>query len=291
MRTRRSRAVLRCGYTVVCAMVGLLVHIAVAHCSVAAIDATGVRVTLARPAMRVIALAPHLTEMVYEVGGGARLIAVSDFSDFPSKARSLPRVGDAFSANRESLLALKPDLVLVWQSGGGNAVAKALRQLNVAVYVSEPTLLDDVAKEMQAIAQLLGLTSGGADAATHYRATLRHALVQAPRRPAPRVFLQVGAPTLYTVTDGQFLGQALRYCGGVNVFGALAGKAPIVGLEAVIVAQPQRILQLDDENPRDAVPWQRFGLPQPARLPSALLGRPGPRFADGVVQLCRAVRG
>ena len=280
---------LRCWFLLLCWSVPAWPAQAVAA-GVRAVDATGVRIDLAQPARRVVTLAPHLTEMMFAIGAGSRLIGVSDYSDYPPAARRLPRVGDAFSANRESLLALRPDLVLVWQSGGGSSAAQTLRRLGIAVFVSEPALLLDVPREMEALGELLGLVTSAEAAAASYRASLARA------RPAPttvprRVFLQVGGPALYTVTDRQFLGQALTYCGARNVFGGLAGKAPVVSLEAVVAARPQVVLQFDADAATEPRQWQALGLPRPVRVSAALLSRPGPRFAAGVAQLCRVLQG
>src|SRR5688572_5161853 len=85
------------------------------------------------PARRIVTLAPHLTELVYTAGAGDRLVGAEAYSDYPEAAKRLPRVGDAFQVDYERLLALKPDLVLVWATGTPEPVIEQLQRMRLRV--------------------------------------------------------------------------------------------------------------------------------------------------------------
>ncbi len=251
-------------------------------------DADAVPVRLARSARRIVTLAPHLSEAVFTLGAGERLVAVSDHSDFPPAARRLPRVGDAFSVQLEAVLALRPDLVLVWGASGHPLSRSALARAGAALFVSRPVRLRDVATEMRALGVLLGRDSQARAFADAYAERLERAAMQGGAR-GRRVFLQMGAPSLYTVGDAHYIGEALRLCGAVNVFAELRGAAPLVSAEAVLARRPDVVLMLDDLPAAASGHWRRRGVQDVRAVPSTLLGRPGPRLADGVLAMCVAL--
>ncbi len=251
-------------------------------------DAEGQQVRLARPARRIVTLAPHLAEAVFALGAGDRLVAVSDHSDFPPAARRLPRVGDAFSVQLEAVLALRPDIVLAWGASGQALSRTALARGGSALYSSRPVRLLDVTTELRALGRLLGTEARAEVLAAAYAARLQRA-AEIGRGRARGVFVQVGSPSLYTVGDGHYLGEAVRLCGAVNIFAGLRGSAPLVSAEAVLARRPDIVLVLDDLPAGVAEAWQRRGLRDVRPVPSALLGRPGPRLADGVFAMCTAL--
>ena len=98
-----------------------------AQATVSIVDDTQHRVQLASPAKRIVTLAPHLTELVYEAGAGERLVGVAAHSDYPPSARELPRVGDAHGLDLERIAMLQPDLVVAW--GSGSPSRRSLRNV------------------------------------------------------------------------------------------------------------------------------------------------------------------
>ena len=259
-------------------------------------DDAGHRLSLPHPARRVVALAPHLTELVFAAGGGDRLVGVIRFSDHPAAARALPIVGDAFALNLERIAQLKPDLVLVWRSGLGARQREQLRALGLPVYESEIRRVEDIAATLRRLGTLLG-NSAPADAAATGLVQHWHALQARYSGRAPvRVFYQLWHQPLITINGEHLIAQAITACGGVNVFAGLPGLTPTVSWEAAAQADPQLIAgaRVDAQSlPQgrwaelkqvDAVKHARY-----AMLPPELLGRMGPRFVDGAQLLCEAL--
>jgi iron complex transport system substrate-binding protein len=252
------------------------------------------------PATRIVTLAPHLAEMAYAAGAGDRLVGTVAFSDEPPAARALPRVGDAFRVDYEQVLALRPDLVLGWTSGNPAPVLARLRGLGLRVVDLEPAALDDIGSQIALIGQLAGTPGPSGAAAREWAAGLA-ALRARGRGVRPvTVFYQVAAQPLVTVTDAHFLGQALRLCGGRNVFGGLPGLAPVVDREAVIAARPEMIFVSLPASPGGESPagaWRQWrDIPAVAgnrivEVDPAVMSIPGPRLLGGIGRLCDALDG
>jgi len=264
-------------------------------------DDAGREIVLPAPARRVIALAPHATELVFAAGGGQALVGVDRDSDFPPPVRDLPRIGDGMRPDPERLLALRPDLVVAWAYGGPTAAgglrAGLLGQLGVAVYYSSPTRLADIPDSIERLGELLGTSAQARAAAAPLRRRLEDLAARyAGRRPV-RVFYQVGIQPMYTVSDRGIIGDALRLCGAVNVFGNMAATAPMVGAEGVLRANPEVIVigQLGREAEAALEEWRAFG-PALAAAPDRLwtvdpdtMHRPGPRMIEATARLCERI--
>ncbi|GAA4341960.1 cobalamin-binding protein [Pigmentiphaga soli] len=252
------------------------------------------------PVQRVVSLAPHLTEMLFAAGAGARVVGVDQHSDYPAAARALPRVGDGLRIDVERILSVKPDLVVLWSYGALPAASQKqplqqLQDMGVAVYYSHPAQLSDIPDEIGRFGRIMG-TAGAADAAAD---RLRHKLQDlafryAAQRPV-RVFYQIGGNPAYTVNGRSMISHALGICGGVNVFAALRPTSPIVGTENVLVANPQAIIAggSDAQSRNRLAAWKKYA----PGLAAAALGnlwtvdadrmhRPGPRMIEETGQLC-----
>ena len=265
-----------------------------AHAAISVRDGSGATVTLAQPAKRVVTLAPHATELVYAAGAGERIVGVSDYSDYPPAANAIARVGSSHRIDTERLLALRPDLLVVWAGGNGERQLEPLRRLGVPIYRSEPKSLNDIPDEIERLGRLTGAEASAQPAAAALRVRLA-ALASRYRGRAPvSVFYQVWDQPLYTLNGRQIVSDAIRLCGGVNVFADLAALAPTVGVEAVLQKNPEVIIrggQGGAEAPGLAA-WRRY----PALLAvqrgnlytvsSDLMTRAGPRMVDGAEALC-----
>ncbi|WP_137175843.1 cobalamin-binding protein [Massilia sp. HP4] len=267
---------------------------AVAGASVTVVDDVGRTVTLAQPARRVVSLAPHVTELLYAAGGGARLVGAVNYSDYPEAARKLPQVGSYNKLDFERVLALKPDLLVVWHSGNPVRQVEQLERLGIPVFHSEPGRLDQIGESLLRLGRLLGTEPAAQAAAQDYRARIAALKARYAARPPVTVFYQVWPKPLYTLNDDHIAGDMLRLCGGRNLFGALKTIAPEVGVEAVIEADPEVILVGGRDNPSDpgGKMWQSFkGMTAVRRgniftIDGDLTNRAGPRTAEGAAKLC-----
>jgi iron complex transport system substrate-binding protein len=204
-------------------------------------DDAGNTVLLARPATRIAALSPGITELLFEIGAGERLVAASEFSDYPPEARALPRVARAQAIDLERLASLRPDLVVIWGSGYPQALQEAVRRLGIPIYVHEPRSLEDIATAMERLGRLADAPRAGALAAAFRSRRGALAADFAARSPVA-VFYQVWAHPLMTVSGYHVISEVMRLCGARNVFEGLAPLVASVDIEAVIAARPELLV-------------------------------------------------
>lgn len=258
-----------------------------------AVDAGGTRIELSAPAKRVISLAPHATELLFAAGAGDRVVGVLAPADFPPEVARLPRVGDANAVNLEGILALKPDLIVTWPYLAPAQIER-LRAMGVPVYLSNPGTPMAIADEIEKLGVLTGQSDTAARAASRFRARLAAARDRAAGARTIRVFYEIWNPPLYTIGGGHLISAAIEICGGANVFASISLPAPQVSVEAVLAAAPEAIVAGTDDAVRPAWldEWRAWReMPAVARgnlfvVDANLLHRPGPRFVEGVEQIC-----
>ena len=259
-------------------------------------DAAGTRIALPAPAQRIVSLAPHATELLFAAGAGSRVVGVLSPADWPPDAARLPRVGDARALDLERIVALKPDLAVAWPYLAPAQIER-LRALGLPVYISDPHTPEAIAEDIERLGALAGSTDAARARAAEFRAKLS-ALLAKPRDGSKlSVFYEIWNQPLYTIGGKHLITTALDLCGGGNVFAWLALPAPQVSLEAVLAAAPEAIVAGTDDAVRPAWldEWKRWReLPAVAHgnlfvVDANLLHRAGPRFADGVAQLCAAL--
>jgi len=274
----------------------VLVAAACAHAAVTVADDNGATITLEKPAARIVSLAPHATELIYAAGAGERIVGVLTTSDWPPEAASKPKVGDAHRLDMERIVTLAPDLVVTWPYSAPAEVA-TLRARGVPVFITHPTTIAGIAADIERLGVLAGTQPAAAERARAFRAQFERLSRRGQISRAIRVFYEIWNEPLYTIGGTHLISEAIRVCGGVNVFASLTLPAPRVSVEAVLAARPDAIIAgtngavrppwLDD--------WKRWSsLPAVARgnlytVDANLLHRPGPRFLDGMEGLCAAL--
>jgi iron complex transport system substrate-binding protein/vitamin B12 transport system substrate-binding protein len=260
-----------------------------ARAEVSVRDAMATTVTLARPARRIVTLVPHATELVYAAGAGDRMVGTVDYSDYPPSAKKLPRIGSMMGVSLEAILRVQPDLVIAWKDGTSPQTIARLREQGVAVYVSRPVQLDDVAREILALGHLAGTDAAAARSAAVFRQRLAKLVTRYRGRSPVSVYYQVSPAPIFTLSDASFIGAVLHLCGGRNVFGALAVPAPQVSLESVVAARPQVMLA---GSLSELAMWTQWrSIPAVAHgtfyaINTDLASRPGPRLADAAEAIC-----
>ncbi|NIF50802.1 cobalamin-binding protein [Burkholderia sp. Ax-1724] len=269
-----------------------------AHAAITVTDDSGATVTLAAPAQRVISLAPHVTELLYAAGGGAKMVGAVSYSDYPPEAKQLPRVGDNKALDLERIVALKPDLIVVWRHGNAQRQLDRLRELHIPLFFSEPRHLDDVAVSLTKLGQLLGTSATADAAAAAYRDDIARLRVQYASRPVVSVFYQVWDKPLMTLNGEHMISDVIALCGGRNVFAQLQPLVPTVSTEAVLAANPEAIVTAAPgaTRPDTTLPqldtWRAWpGLAAVASnnlfaIDGDLINRPAPRIAQGARELC-----
>src|SRR5574340_1726127 len=145
----------------------------VANAQIQVKDDYGNEVRLAAPARRIVSLAPHLTELLYDAGAASRLVGALAYSDYPPAAKTLPRVGSEAGIDLEAVLALQPDLIVAWPSAASLRALNRLADLGVPLFRSEPRELDDIARTLERLGTLADTEREAQHAAAQFRARVR----------------------------------------------------------------------------------------------------------------------
>jgi len=266
-----------------------------AHAGISVVDDSGATVNLRTPARRIVTLAPHAAELVFAAGAGRAIVGVIKGTDYPQAATSLPIVGDAVALDLERITSLAPDLIVTWP-WTTPAQVNWLRDRGIAVFQADARTVGAIAEDIERIGVLTGTESDASVAAAKLRARIAALGPHTSGEPL-RVFYQVSDVPLFTLGGQHLVSKAIALCGGRNVFDELTIPAPQVGVEAVLAADPQVIVAgtADAKRPDWLDRWNAFASVAAAQrkalyvVDANLLHRPGPRFVDGVAQLCAAL--
>jgi iron complex transport system substrate-binding protein len=256
------------------------------------IDPTGRTLTVPAEPVRIVALAPNVTEIVYALGRGNRLVGATQFSNYPPAARSLPRVGSYVHLDVERIAALRPDMCIGIKDGNPLAAVNRLQSLGIPVFAVNPVDLETIMQSVQSIGDLLDAApEAGAVVAdmTHRAERVRARIAATDRRPG--VFFQIGVSPIVSVGNNTFIDTLITRAGGTNV---AAGSTPYprFSREQVIALAPEVIVISSME--REAVfeqvkaGWMQWpSIPAVQRrsvfiAPPDLFDRPSPRVVDAL---------
>jgi iron complex transport system substrate-binding protein len=261
-------------------------------------DETGRRVEIPQPVRRIVSLAPSVTETIYALGLQDRLVADTDFCDYPAEAKKLPKVGGPFTPNLEVILSLKPDVVLLAaNSANRKETADALDLLHVPAYATNAKTIDDVLASIARLGEVLGAADQGHALADSLRARL-DALHKKLGTAAPvRVLFVVWQEPLISVGQETFLADALRWAGAESVV-QTKQDWPHVNLEEVVRLQPDYLV-FASAHPeeitatlagmRNLAGWRDMKALQENKIAivSDAINRPAPRLVDAIEELAR----
>ncbi len=240
---------------------------------------------------RIISLAPHTTELIFAAGAGDRLIGVSAYSDYPEQAKQLPVIASAQQINIETILQLKPDLIIYWQQGNTTADINLLRQFGIPLYASKPGSLEDVALQIKQLGHILGTEAIADPVSEAYLNELGKLRTAYQDNPPLDLFYQVWPTPLMTVANDEWLQAQFELCGFNNVFKQSPVPYPVVNIEQVIVKQPSVIIAgtLNDAELSQWHKWQTIPAVSKGNLFQVdpdLTHRFTPRVLSGIKKLC-----
>ncbi|HEX8406331.1 MAG TPA: cobalamin-binding protein [Duganella sp.] len=294
MKTKKSPTALRvhAAIAIIAAAAAAIATTQNANAAISVRDDDGNVITLQKPALRIVAMAPHVTELLYAAGGGDKIVGAVTYSDFPEAAKKIPRIGSNRQIDMERVIALKPDLIVAWMHGSSERQIETLRQLGIPIFHSEPLKLDGIPDSLLRLGQLMDTESVAQPAAAEIRKQFAALARQYSNRPPVRMFYQVWDKPLYTLNGVSIVSDAMRLCGGVNIFADLKTTAPVVSVEAVLQADPEAIFGTAEKDYGGVTLWKPYTTMKAVRndnlftLDGELLNRAGPRMVAGASALC-----
>lgn len=257
-----------------------------------AVDDAGDTVTLARPASRIVSLAPATTELIFALGAGDRVVGRSPYDDWPAAALDVPVVSEGIGLNLEGIVAARPDLVVVYPSSANASAVARLRTLGIATFQARTDRVSDILR----LANRLGTLTGRGQTADSLGRAIERELAAATAPPAAdtaALFLLVWDQPPITVGSESYLSEVMRRAGGRNIFADLTAPSAPVSIEAVAARDPDFILTSSDAGVpafAERAEWQAVEAVRERRFVSIAgseFGRPGPRTPDAIRKLRR----
>ncbi|HKC63193.1 MAG TPA: cobalamin-binding protein, partial [Pyrinomonadaceae bacterium] len=260
-------------------------------------DEAGRRVRVPAHPQRIITLAPNLTEIVYAVGAGNRLIGDTTFCDFPPEAKQIEKVGDTLQPNIERIIALKPDIVLVSTASQLEAFTKQMNERDIPVFITDPHDLEGVFQSIRTIGDLLGQQEQAEKLIADLRARVASVQDKVKDLQPVTVFYQVSASPLWTAGKKSWITDLIRRAGGRSVTGDIEGEWMRYSDEAALASHPDAIIIAASDSMNGSKMEVAPALQKsPAVLNKRVYGingdylsRPGPRLVDGLEQIAHVL--
>lgn len=259
-----------------------------AACTV--VDDAGKTISLAKPASRIVSLAPDLTEILFAIGAGQQVVGVIEGSDFPPAAQKIPHMGSYSGIDVERILLLHPDLIVTWGQIFSRQLAP-IATLGIPIYMAESHQLIDIPRTIKQLGCLTATQNKAEQVATSFSQRLNELQKKYMMQKKVTVFYQLGDYSLLTINKESWINQAITLCGGQNIFANAKTIAPEISWEAVVVANPQVII-----SDATTASWQKPWAAWPDMIAVKqhmlftihpdLIERAGPRLVNGVQLMC-----
>ncbi len=191
----------------------------------------------------IVALSPHIVEMLYDIGAGEQIIGTTSFADYPEQAKNIPIIGNYLRLQIEKVITLQPDFIIAWKSGNPSDDLARLKQLGFTIIYSQPNSFTDIAKEMREFGQLTGHKAEAETKAQQLLGELKKITRQYQDKTPITVFYELWSRPLTTVAKGSWPQQFLNMCRAKNPFKQAASPYPQVNIEKVLLTPIQLIIQ------------------------------------------------
>jgi len=262
-------------------------------------DMLGRPVTIPDGAVRVVSLAPSLTEIVFALGRGDSLVGVTDFCDYPPAARSKPRIGGPMTPDVELIVQIGPDLVLATAEGNPRDTVAQLARLRIPVFAVKPEGYAGILASIEAVGRALGAEAAATALTRDIQARVAAIHRAVSGRPRPRVLYLVWTDPLIAAGPAAYIHDLVEMAGGGNVVRERSVPYPRLSWEEVVGAAPEVILVASHRDLSDRPPmgeawreWQSVPAVRSGRIVAVqgdTIHRPGPRVAEAVERLARAI--
>ena len=252
----------------------------------------------ARP-RRIVSLAPSITEIVFDLEQGQRLVGVSRYSDYPPQAAKLPKVGSYVRLDIERIVALNPDLCIATKDGNPRTVIDRLTSLNIPVYVVNPHNLDAILNTILEIGTILGARDKATTLTQHMHNRIRRVNARIAKvEYRPRVFFQIGVAPIVSVGAGTFIHELIKLAGGQNLAEGQVAY-PRYSREQVLALEPEILIitsmarqEVFEQVKAEWRRWPNIPAVRNERIylvDSDLFDRPSPRLVNGLEVLTRLI--
>ncbi|MBI3526535.1 MAG: cobalamin-binding protein [Betaproteobacteria bacterium] len=270
----------------------ILLSVAMPVSALTVMDDLGVELRFDGPAQRVISLSPHLTELMYSIGAGDRLVGSVRGSDFPVEAAGIREIGDSSGLDFERILHSRPDFVLAWGSGNRSVDIARLRALGLRVLVLEPQRLEDIPRHLRLLGDLTGLGGQAQAVALELERRVDALRDRYTGRAPVRVLFEIWHRPLFTVNGDHIISKVLALCAAQNIFADLPRLAGEVSVEQALVMDPDAIVVGSEADDAGVNNWTEFSYLKAVRtgnvftVSADLITRQTARIVDAAERMC-----
>lgn len=260
------------------------------------VDDLGRSVTFSHTPRRIISLAPSLTETLFAIGLGDRLVGVTQYCDYPPEAQAKPKVGYTHP-NLEAIVALQPDLIVAPRELLRADILGKFEQLQIPTYIVDAQTLDSILARIQTLGRMLGASPAADELTDRMRRRIADIKARTTAFPRPRILYALNSDPLITVGPGSFIHQMIELAGGANIAARASVPYPRLSMEVVIKEDPELILfpagRVEGITGGEERRWHRWSTLSAVKhnrlhlVANDLLNRPGPRIVDGLEALAR----
>ena len=242
---------------------------------------------------RIVSLAPNLTENIFAVGAGNKLVGVTTYCNYPQETKEITKIGDTINPNLERIIVLKPNVVFVSTASQIEAFTKTLEQQNIAVFVTNPKDIEGIYKSLQQIGEIVGETEKANQLVEGLKKRVADVESQTKAKTPVKVFVQIAKEPLFTIGKPTFITDLINRAGGVSVTANIEEAYPKFSKETALALQPEAIILSESEDNREPndvfknSPAVKNG--KVFKISADLISRPGPRIVDGLEQIAKAL--
>ena len=254
-------------------------------------DDLGRKVKVPKKIERAVSLAPNLTENIFAVGAGNKLVGVTTFCNFPEEAKNIQKIGDTMNPNMETIIALKPQIVFVSTASQIETFTKTLEAQNVAVFVTNPTDLNGVLRNLEQLGEIFGTEAQAEKLINDLRNRVLAVEAKVKGKTPTKVFVQISKEPLFTIGKDSFLTEIINRAGGISVTKDVATAYPKLSKETALALNPDAIIL--SESPDNLEPNDVFKNSNAVKnakvfkINADLLSRPSPRIVDALEQIAK----
>ncbi len=255
-------------------------------------DDLGKKIALPTEVKRAVSLAPNLTEIIFAVGAGDKLVGVTSFCNFPEEATKIQKVGDTLKPNIENIIALKPDVVFVSTASQLESFTDTLQKQGIKVFVTNPNSLEDIYKSIETVGEVFGNKEKAVEVINTLKK--RVADVEAKTKDVEKIktFVQIDK-SLYTIGKESFLTDLIEKAGGISVTKDVETGYPKISKEKALALNPDVIILSD--SPDNNEPNEVFKNSNAVKnskvykVNADILSRPAPRIVDALEQIAKSL--
>jgi len=246
---------------------------------------------------RIVSLAPSVTETIFALGFGDRLVGVTTYCDYPAAAKQLPKIGSFTKPSLEAIVAKRPDLVIGVSSATDPTTAREIERLGLKIRLISLAAVGDILQSIVNVAKLLEATATGATLARHIEAQIERVKKQISPAPRRSTLLAVGLRPLVAVGGKNYLDELITLAGGENIAGGSAQPWLNLPDEYIVARAPQVIIEagMGSDRGASAEHWRDLRSIPAVRerrvyaYPSDKILRPGPRIGEGLEEIARMI--